>query len=209
MKKLIILGLSTTFILMGCTDSTDTTDSADTTDSSSETAIVEEDNIEDEMTGIDESDEVEEMDEMMGMDHDGEIPAGLQEAEDPAFPVGSNAIITATHMAGMEGAEATIAGAFDTTVYEVSYTPTDGGERVIDHRWVIQEDLEEGTEVAEAGDEVVLDVEHTEGMQGAVAIVEEAYTGTIYAVDYNSTTDGERVTNHMWVTEDELEALEE
>ncbi|MDZ7835275.1 MAG: YdhK family protein [Alkalibacterium sp.] len=203
MKKLIVLGLSTTFILMGCSDTTDTTDS------SSETAILEEENIQDEMPGMDEADEVVEMDEMMGMDHDGEIPSDLQEAEDPAFPVGSIAIITATHMPGMEGAEATISGAFDTTVYEVSYTPTDGGERVLDHRWVIQEDLEEGTEVAEPGEEVVLDVEHAEGMQGAVAIVEVAYTGTIYAVDYNSTIDGERVTNHMWVTEDELEAPEE
>lgn len=206
MKKLIILGLSTTFIMIGCTDTTDTTE---TTDTSNETAIVEEENIQDAMPGMDEVEEMDEMDEMMGMDHDGEIPSGLEEAEDPAFPVGSNAIITATHMPGMEGAEATIAGAFDTTVYEVSYTPTDGGEKVTNHRWVIQEDLQEGTEVAEAGDEVILDVEHTEGMQGAVATVDEAYTGTIYAVDYNSTIHGERVTNHMWVTEDELEAPQE
>jgi len=203
MKKLLILGLSTTFILMGCTDTSDTTDS---TDSNTEMNVAEDEAVQDEMTEIDEMDEVDEMPEM---EHDGELPTDLKKAEDPAFPEGSKAIITATHMPGMEGAEATIAGAFDTTVYEVSYTPTTGGERVIDHRWVIQEDLEEGTEIAEAGDEVVLDVEHIEGMQGATAIVEEAYTGTIYAVDYTSTTDGEKVTDHMWVTEDELEALEE
>ncbi len=197
MKKLLLLGLSTTFIMVGCADTNDTTDT------DSDTAVVEEENVQDEM------DENEEMDEMAEMDHDGEIPTGLQEAEDPTYPVGSNAIITATHMPGMEGAEATIAGAFDTTVYEVSYTPTTGGDRVNNHRWVIQEDLEEGSDVAEVGDEVVLDAEHMEGMQGATAVVEEVYTGAVYAVDYESTTDGESVTNHMWVTDEELEPVEE
>ncbi|MFO8068932.1 MAG: YdhK family protein [Alkalibacterium sp.] len=203
MKRLLLLGLSTTFIMMGCSDTNDTTDTTDSTDSNTEMNVAEDETVQDEMT------EIDEVDEMVEMDHDGELPTDLKKAEDPAFPEGSNAIITAKHMPGMEGAEATIAGAFDTTVYEVSYTPTTGGERVIDHRWVIQEDLAEGTDIAEAGDEVILDVEHIEGMQGATAIVEEAYTGTIYAVDYTSTTDGEKVTDHMWVTEDELEALEE
>ncbi|WP_423188328.1 DUF1541 domain-containing protein [Alkalibacterium sp. f15] len=209
MKKLILLGLSTTFILMGCTDTSDTTE---TNDSNTEMNVAEEDANQDEMTEMDEmdeNDEIDEMDEMAEMDHDGEIPTDLKKAEEPAFPEGSTAIITAAHMPGMEGAEATIVGAFDTTVYEVSYTPTTGEERVTNHRWVIQEDLEEGTDVAEAGDEVVLDAEHMAGMQGATAIVEEVYNGTIYAVDYDATTDGERVTNHMWMTEDELEAPEE
>lgn len=191
MKRLILLGLGTTFIMIGCTDSGET---GDTSDTGSNVEVVEEDNMEEAMPE---------------MDHDGEIPMGLQEAQDPMFPEGSNATITATHMPGMEGAEATIAGAFDTTVYEVSYTPTTGGERVTNHRWVIQEDLEEGADVAEVGDEVILNAEHMEGMQGASAVVEEVYTGTIYAVDYESTTDGQKVTNHMWVTEEELEDQEE
>lgn len=194
MKKLILLGLSATFIMVGCADTATDETMTDT---------------DEEVTEIDvDEEEAEEDDMMMDMDHDGDIPEGLQEAENPTYPEGSTVIITASHMPGMEGAEATISGAFDTTIYEVSYTPTTGENRVMDHRWVIQEDLEEGSDVAEAGDEVILDADHMEGMQGATAVVEEAITGTIYAVDYNSTVDGERVTNHMWVTEDELEAAE-
>lgn len=191
MKKLILLGLSATFIMVGCADTATDETVTDTDEEVTETDVDE-----------------EEDDMMMDMDHDGDIPEGLQEAENPTYPEGSTVIITASHMPGMEGAEATISGAFDTTIYEVSFTPTTGGERVMDHRWVIQEDLEEGSDVAEAGDEVTLDADHMEGMQGATAVVEEAITGTVYAVDYNSTVDGERVTNHMWVTEDELEAAE-
>jgi len=51
----------------------------------------------------------------------------LQEAENPTFEVGSQAIIETDHMEGMKGAEATIVGAYDTTAYAVTYTPTDGG----------------------------------------------------------------------------------
>ncbi len=203
MKKLILLGLSATFIMVGCADTATDETVTDTDEEVTETdeAVTETE------TDVDEE-EAEQDDMMMDMDHDGDIPEGLQEAENPTYPEGSTVIITASHMPGMEGAEATISGAFDTTIYEVSFTPTTGGERVMDHRWVIQEDLEEGSDVAEAGDEVTLDADHMEGMQGATAVVEEAITGTVYAVDYNSTVDGERVTNHMWVTEDELEAAE-
>jgi len=31
---------------------------------------------------------------------------------------------------GMKGAEVTILGAYDTTIYTISYTPADGGEKV-------------------------------------------------------------------------------
>ncbi len=62
------------------------------------------------------------------MSSSGEVPEDLKEAENPTYEVGSKAIIEADHMQGMEGAEATISGAFDTTVYSVSYTPTNGGE---------------------------------------------------------------------------------
>ena len=52
----------------------------------------------------------------------GELPAGLKPALNPAFKIGSRATITTGHMAGMEGAQATIVGAFDTTAYAVTFT---------------------------------------------------------------------------------------
>lgn len=63
-------------------------------------------------------------------DPDGDPPpAGIQEATDPAYAVGDAVILEADHIPGMDGIEATIPGAFDTTTYSVSYTPPDGGTR--------------------------------------------------------------------------------
>lgn len=45
-------------------------------------------------------------------------------------------------MSGMNGSEATIYGAFDTTIYTVTYIPTTVGEPVEDHKWVIHEEIE-------------------------------------------------------------------
>ncbi len=144
---------------------------------------------------------------MEGMNHSGsaEVPEGLQKSEDPTYPVGSTAIIEADHMKGMEGAEATIVGAYDTTAYVVTYTPEDGGEPVENHKWVIHEELEDPDEAPlPSGTEVTLMASHMEGMEGAIATIESATETTVYMINYTPTTGGEKVTNHKWVTEDEL-----
>lgn len=136
----------------------------------------------------------------------GEVPEGLEEAADPAYPVGSTAVIQHGHMDGMKGAEAKIVGAYDTTVYTVSYTPANGGNPVEDHKWVIHEEIENaGDKSFVAGDEVTLAADHMEGMKGASAMVDSAVNTTVYMINF-TTTDGEKVTNHKWVTEDELTA---
>lgn len=142
------------------------------------------------------------------MDHSGsgELPEGLEEAADPTYPVGSEVVIQADHMEGMQGTEATIAGAFDTTVYSVTYTPTTGGEPVEDHKWVIHEELENaGDAPLKAGDEATIAASHMDGMEGAAATIDSAEQTTVYMVDY-TTADGKKVTNHKWVTESELSA---
>lgn len=142
-----------------------------------------------------------------GMDHSGtgEIPEGLQDAKNPTFQVGSQAIINADHMEGMNGAEATIVGAYDTTVYSISYTPITGGERVTNHQWIIQEEIKDAhSESYQPGDEVILEANHMEGMEDATAVIDSAEQTTVYMVDYTPTTGGEKVTNHQWVTESEL-----
>ncbi|MGG1687038.1 MULTISPECIES: YdhK family protein [Bacillales] len=148
---------------------------------------------------------------MEGMNHSGsaEVPEELQKSEDPTYPEGSTAIIEANHMKGMEGAEATIVGAYDTTAYVVTYTPEDGGEPVENHKWVIHEELEDPDEAPlPSGTEVTLMASHMEGMEGAIATVESATETTVYMIDYTPTTGGEKVTNHKWVTEDELTLTE-
>jgi hypothetical protein len=146
-----------------------------------------------------------------GMNHSssGEVPEDLQMVEDPTFEVGSKAIITSDHMEGMDGAEATIVGAYDTTVYTVSYIPTTGGEKVENHKWVIHEELTNaGEKPFKTGDEVTINASHMEGMNGATAVIDSAEQTTVYMVDFTSTTSGEEVKNHKWVTEGELAPVE-
>ncbi|MFT9493394.1 MULTISPECIES: YdhK family protein [Bacillota] len=145
----------------------------------------------------------------MDMSGSGEVPEGLKDAASPTYKVGSKAIIESDHMPGMKGAEATIAGAYDTTVYTVSYTPTTGGEKVEDHKWVIHEELEGvGEEALKPGSEVTINAEHMEGMDGVTAEIDSAEQTTVYMVDFTLTTNGEEVKNHKWVTEDELSPVE-
>lgn len=151
----------------------------------------------------------EETEETDHMNHSssGELPKGLKEATNPMFEVGSKAIMNTDHMEGMEGAEATIAGAFDTTVYAISYTPTAGGEQVTNHKWIIHEEIKgAGDEPYQPGDEVTVEADHMEGMEGAKATIDSARQTTVYMVDYSSTTDGKPVKNHKWVIESELSA---
>ena len=137
-----------------------------------------------------------------------EVPEGLKIAENPTFPISSKVIILTDHMDGMEGATATISGAFDTTVYTVSYTPTDGGPAVENHKWVIHEELENVEEAPlKPGTEVKMNADHMVGMDGATATIDAAIETTVYMVDYTSTT-GEEVVYHKWVTESELTAVE-
>lgn len=141
------------------------------------------------------------------MDHSGsgEVPDDLQEAQNPEYAVGTQAIITTDHMSGMKDAEATIVGAYDTTVYAVSYTPAGGGDPVENHKWVIHEELENaGGEPFKEGDEVVLSADHMQGMDGVTATIDSAEQTIVYMIDFNSMDTGEKVTNHKWVTEDEL-----
>ena len=137
--------------------------------------------------------------------HSGQIPQGLKDATNPTYQVGSQVILQDDHMPGMKGATATISGAYDTTVYAVSYTPTTGGEKVTNHKWVIHEDLQSaGAESYKVGEQVILGVEHMPGMKGATATIDYAEQTTVYMVDYTPTTGGEPVKNHQWFIGSEL-----
>ncbi|MDF2068028.1 YdhK family protein [Bacillus sp. Cr_A10] len=135
----------------------------------------------------------------------GVIPAGLKEADNPTYPVESKAILKTDHMNGMKDAEATIVGAYNTTAYVISYTPTTGGEKVENHKWIIQEEIKNaGRKTLEPGTEVTIEASHMEGMDGAKGTIESSENTTVYMVDYTPTTGGEEVKNHKWVTESEL-----
>ena len=199
---LVTLTLASALALSACADAGETTTATtqNTTDTATETAT---ETVTD--TATDTTTTAAEEDHG-GHDHPadgGPPPAGIDEAEDPTYPVGAEVILTADHMPGMDGAEATISGAFDTTAYSVSYTPTDGGEPITDHRWVVHEELvDPGQAPLPDGTEVVLDAEHMTGMQGAEATIDYSTQETVYMVDL--TVDGMDMTNHKWVTESEI-----
>ncbi|MCF8890620.1 YdhK family protein [Priestia megaterium] len=193
-KQLFILGVATIIGLSGCGNNSNNDNEAKNENNSNQSEM--------DHSKMNES-------EMSEMDHSGsgEIPEGLKEAENPKFKVGSQAIIHADHMKGMDGAKATIVGAYDTTVYTVTYTPTTGGEKVTNHKWVIQEEIKDANDKElKPGTEVTLEADHMEGMKGAKATIDSAEKTTIYMVDYTPTTGGEKVTNHQWLTESELSA---
>lgn len=163
------------------------------------------------MEGMDHSNMDSDSEENMDMDHSGsgEVPEGLEVAENPKYKVGSKAMIKEGHMEGMKGAEATIVGAYNTTAYAISYTPTTGGERIENHKWVIHEEIPDaGEEVLKPGSEVTINADHMEGMDGVKAEIDSAEQTTVYMINFTPTTGGEEVTNHKWVTESELSPVE-
>lgn len=135
----------------------------------------------------------------------GPAPAGMVKSTNAKFKDGEKITITADHGNGTKGAEGEVVGAFDTTVYEVDYTPVGGGAKVTNHKWVVQEELDApaGTEL-KAGDTVKLKANHMEGMEGAEATIVSAKKETVYMVNY--TANGQHYTNHKWFTQDELKA---
>lgn len=140
------------------------------------------------------------------MDHSSsELPAGIATASSPKYPVGTAIVIHADHMAGMDGAKGSVAGAYQTTTYAVDYTPTDGSAKVSDHKWVVQEEIQGATDTAyTVGDTVTLTADHMSGMKGAKATIVQVVPGTVYAVDYYPTDGSTMVMGHLWNTEDEL-----
>ena len=140
-----------------------------------------------------------------GMEHPmdgGPAPEGIEEAADPTYPVGTEVTLTADHMAGMDGAKATIVGAYDTYTYAVDYTPVGGGDPVEDHTWVVQQELEDaGDQRLADGTAVTLRADHMDGMDGAEATIASSTDETVYMVDYEA--DGMTMTNHKWAVESE------
>ncbi|MEJ5997920.1 YdhK family protein [Corynebacterium sp. H130] len=130
----------------------------------------------------------------------GAAPANMKVAANPAFPVGTEVVLKADHMDGMMGATAKIVGAYDTTAYAVSYTPTTGGAEVKNHKWVVFEELKPHADAATAE----LNADHMPGMKGADATIDSETTETVYMVDV--TSGPMQMKNHKWFVESELAA---
>ncbi|WP_186580415.1 DUF1541 domain-containing protein [Aquibacillus kalidii] len=152
----------------------------------------------------------EEMDHShMVMQGSGEVPENLKVAENPTYPVGTKAISQADHMGEMmEGVEVEIVGAYETTAYVTSYTPSDDHLRVESHKWIIHEELiDVGEDTLQPGAEVKTSANHMMGMEGTIQEIVSSEETTVYMINFK-TEDGQKVVNHKWVTEDELKPVE-
>lgn len=69
------------------------------------------------------------------------IQEEIMDAGTDAFGIGSEVMLEAEHMEGMNGATATIDSAESTTVYMVDYIDTVTGETIKNHKWVTEQEL--------------------------------------------------------------------
>lgn len=210
MKWMSVVLLSSSFLLGACETSEDSEQPGSEMidqDTGVEEAISEENSTTQESS---EEDNYQDMNHgEMAHDESGDIPEGLEEAQNPTFPVSSEVTIQGDHMPGMQGAKGIIEGAFDTTAYEVTYPDTETGETVSNHKWVVHEEVENPQdEPYQEGDEVVLAAYHMPGMEGAQATIDAAEDTIVYMVTYTNSETDETVENHKWLTEDELDSTE-
>lgn len=68
----------------------------------------------------------------------GEVLEDLEEAENPTYEAGSQAMIEADHMGGMDSTTTEIESTEETTAYMVAFPATTGGEKVVNHKWVTE-----------------------------------------------------------------------
>ena len=133
----------------------------------------------------------------------GKIPEGLKEAKNPKFKVGDKVIINAAHNDDMQGSEGTVVGAYETTVYSISYEST-VGEPEENKKWFVQEEIDSlGESKLDVGSKVIIETDREEGMQGAEGVIDTVEKTVVYMVDYVN-KEGEKVENYQWLKESEL-----
>ncbi|MDQ0230099.1 DUF1541 domain-containing protein [Metabacillus malikii] len=154
--------------------------------------------------------QMEEMDHShMILQGSSDVPSDLKVAENPTYPVGSKAKSKTDHMGEMMmGVEVEIVGAYETTAYVTSYTPSDNAHpRVENHKWIIHEELiDVGEETLQRGEKAKTSANHMMGMEGTEQEIISSTETTVYMVNF-TTPDGQKATNHKWLTEEELEPL--
>ncbi len=69
------------------------------------------------------------------------IQEEIKNAKKQTLKAGTKVTLEADHMPGMKGATATIESSEKTTVYMIDYTPTTGGAKVKNHKWVTESEL--------------------------------------------------------------------
>ena len=134
----------------------------------------------------------------------GKIPEGLKEAKNPKYKIGDKVIINAAHDDDMQGSEGTIVGAYETTVYSISYVSTHDEELEENEKWFVREEIQPlGEKKLDVGSKVIIEADREEGMKGAEGVIDTVEETVVYMVDYID-KEGEPVKNYQWLKESEL-----
>src|SRR5699024_10953758 len=186
------------FILGACSSNNDTGNDSHSMDDSSH--MMDSSHMDDSSHMMDSSDEMMEMEHNR---HETE-PENMTDAQDPKYAVGDQVKVVDAHMDLMKGVTATIKGAYDTTLYQVTFTPKNSDMTMKEHKLVVSEEIK-GEDDYQKGDEVTLTADHMEGMQGQKAEITGIHEGPAYMIDFKPADDSEKFVNHKWVSEDEIE----
>src|SRR5699024_148326 len=115
------------------------------------------------------------------------VPEDMKSTNEGEFKVGDKVTITAGHMPGMKGAEATVKGAYKTYAYVVSYKHTNVNKKVNNQKYILKEEIKDArNDGCSYGDTVRLDASHLSGMKGATSSIYRVKWTTVYVVDYKS-----------------------
>src|SRR5699024_11668429 len=87
-------------------------------------------------TGNEEEENSKDQKQEKHMNHKSEskAPDNMKSTDDSKYKKDDKITITADHMPGMKNAKGTVKGAYKTYAYVVSYTPTNGDEKVNNHK---------------------------------------------------------------------------
>ena len=139
-----------------------------------------------------------------GLADGGPAPEGIEQTQNPRFPVGEEVTLHADHFDGMKSAPARVVGAYNTTAYSVNYYPTNGGEPVLNYKWVVHEEIANaGASGLFDGTPVTIHANHEKGLDGAEGTINYSTRETVYMVDYEA--NGKTYRNHKWLVESEIE----
>ena len=133
----------------------------------------------------------------------GKIPEGLKEAKNPKFKVGDKVIINAAHDDDMQGSEGTVVGAYETTVYSISYKSTTMASRKKTRNGLCGKKSSPLAKKLDVGSKVIIEADREEGMKGAEGVIDTVEETVVYMVDYVN-KEGEKVENYQWLKESEL-----
>lgn len=158
-------------------------------------------------TGNDQENKTKEAHHSSHTNSKADLPDDMQSTDKGKFKKGDTVTINSDHMKGMKGAKGVVKAAYKTHVYEVTYKPKDGKKEVKNHKWVVNEEIENAKQHGfEKGDSVKLEADHMPGMKGAIAEIDNVKETTVYVVDYKATTDDKWVRNHKWMIGSELKS---